>query len=78
MIAANSFYNSIKADGLTLGAVNRGIVFGQLLKADGVRYDVTKYSWIGSAASEPYVFWIRSDLPLNLGREWCILPQTIA
>jgi tripartite-type tricarboxylate transporter receptor subunit TctC len=34
-----------------------------LLKVEGVKFDMLKYSWIGSAAVETSVFAIRSDLP---------------
>ncbi len=63
MIAANHVYNIAKPDGLTLGSFNRYVVLGQLLKMEGVRFDLKKFSWIGSAASEAAVFTVRSDLP---------------
>ncbi len=63
IIAANYIYNQTKPDGLTIGTFNRGIPFAQLLKTEGVRYDVTKFSWIGSAAVEATILAIRSDLP---------------
>ena len=55
MIAANYLYNIAKPDGLTIGTFNRGLVFANLLKAEGGRYDLTKFSWIGSAAVESSV-----------------------
>ena len=63
MIAANYIYNVAKPDGLTLGTYNRGLPFAQLTKADGVRFDMRKYSWIGSASVDPTLFLVRSDLP---------------
>ncbi|MBI4632494.1 MAG: hypothetical protein HY742_01185 [Deltaproteobacteria bacterium] len=63
MIAANYLYNIAKPDGFTIGAFNRGLVFAQLLKADGVKFDLTKYAWIGSAAIESSVLVLRTDLP---------------
>ena len=63
MIAANHIYNIAKPDGLTLGTVNRGLPFAQLLKAQGVKFDLSKFSWIGSTAVESNVLTIRSDLP---------------
>ncbi len=63
IIAANHIYNQTKPDGLTIGTFNRGLPFAQLLKTEGVRYDVTKFSWIGSAAVEATIFAIRNDLP---------------
>ncbi len=63
MIAANYIYNLAKPDGLTIGTYNRGLPFAQITKVEGVRFDIRKYSWIGSVATEPTVFLIRSDLP---------------
>jgi len=60
MIAANHLYNLAKPDGMTIGTFNRGIPFAQLLKAEGVKFDLLKYSWIGSAAVEATVL---TDLP---------------
>ena len=65
LIAANHIYRIAKPDGLTIGAVNRGLPFAQLLKAEGVRFDLTKFSWIGSAAVEAIVLALRSDLPFK-------------
>ena len=63
IIAANHLYTAAKPDGLTIGAPQRGIPFAQLTKAEGVKFDVTKFSWIGSPCVEATVFCIRSDLP---------------
>lgn len=62
MIAANYLYNIAKPDGLTIGTFNRGLVFANLLKAEGGRYDLTKFSWIGSAAVESSVLIFYKDL----------------
>ena len=63
IIAANYVYNVAKPDGLTLGIVNRGLPFAALLKAEGVKFDIRKFSWIGSPTVESNVITIRSDLP---------------
>jgi tripartite-type tricarboxylate transporter receptor subunit TctC len=63
MIAANYIYNMAKPDGLTLGAINRVTPAAQLLKIEGVKFDMLKYSWIGSAAVETSAFVVRTDLP---------------
>lgn len=61
IIAANYIYNIAKPDGLTIGALDKGLPFAQLLKAEGVKFDVTKFSWIGSPGVEPVVLTVRSD-----------------
>ncbi len=63
MIGANHVYNIAKPDGFTIGAINRVTSSAQLLKVEGVKFDMLKFSWIGSMAVETSVFALRSDLP---------------
>ena len=63
MIGANYIYNVAKPDGFTIGAINRVTPSAQLFKIEGVKFDMLKYSWIGSAAVETSVLALRSDLP---------------
>ena len=54
VIGADTIY-AAKPDGLTIGTFNTGLIYMQLLRAPGVRFDLTKMSWIGKAASDPRV-----------------------
>ena len=54
-----------RPDGLTIGTFNTGLIYNQLIKADGVKFDLTKMSWIGKAASEPRVFVIGAQSPIK-------------
>jgi tripartite-type tricarboxylate transporter receptor subunit TctC len=63
IIAANHVYAVAKPDGLTIGTFNRNLPIAQLTRVEGVKYDMAKFAWIGSAASECTVLAIRSDLP---------------
>ncbi|MGB5081281.1 MAG: tripartite tricarboxylate transporter substrate-binding protein, partial [Burkholderiales bacterium] len=63
VIAANHLYKVAAPDGMTIGTFNRNLPIGQLLKVEGVQYDMLKFAWIGSAASESTILAIRSDLP---------------
>lgn len=63
VLVANHIYGIAKPDGLTIGSPQRGFPFAQLLKVAGVKFDVTKYSWIGSTAVESTVLVMRSALP---------------
>jgi len=65
MIVANTLFNLTKPDGLTFGIFNRGMPFAQLLKAEGVKFDLRKFAWIGSAAVETATFALRADLPFK-------------
>lgn len=63
IIAANNLYNLAKPDGLTIGCLNRSFVYGQLLKLDSVKFDMSKFCWIGSMGAEASVLAMRSTLP---------------
>ena len=63
MIAANHVYNTAKPDGLTLGAVYPALYFDQLSKRPEVRFDWTKFSWIGTPVTSNHLLYMRSDSP---------------
>jgi tripartite-type tricarboxylate transporter receptor subunit TctC len=65
MIAANYLYNVAKPDGLTMGAINAGLYFEQLVGRPEVKFDWTKYSWIGNATKSPQVLYMRADSPFK-------------
>ena len=62
LIAANHVFSVAKPDGLTIGTFNRNLPIAQLTKVDGVKFDMRKFVWIGSAASESTILAIRTDL----------------
>jgi tripartite-type tricarboxylate transporter receptor subunit TctC len=63
IIAANHVYNVVKPDGLTIATFNRNLPIAQLTGVPGVKFDMTKFAWVGSAASESTILAIRADLP---------------
>ncbi len=63
VVAANYLYNEAKRDGLSVGAFTGGILLAQLFKPPGVKFDLAKFSWIGSAAIESTILFVRTDLP---------------
>jgi len=63
MVATNHVFNIAKPDGLTLLAANPNVAIAQLVKEDALRFDVTKFAWIGSSGSDGVVLTIRSELP---------------
>src|ERR1044072_6061032 len=65
MIAANQVYNVAKPDGLTLGAIYPALYFEQLTKKPEVKFDWTKFTWIGNPVISNLVLYMRSDAPYN-------------
>src|SRR3954466_9653321 len=63
IISANHMYNVAKPDGLTIGTFNRNLPIAQLTRVEGVKFDLQKFAWIGSAANETTILAIRADLP---------------
>ena len=69
IVASNHVFNTAKPDGLTLLAANPNIAIAQLIKVEGVRFDVRKFEWLGSSGSDGVVLTIRSDLPYKTFEE---------
>src|SRR3712207_5922611 len=68
VIGANAIYAS-KADGLTIGTFNTGLIYNQLIGLEGVKFDLGKMSWIGKAASDPRVIVIAQQSPIKTFEE---------
>jgi tripartite-type tricarboxylate transporter receptor subunit TctC len=63
VVCANHIYNLAKPDGLTFAIIDRGLVWGQLYKVEGIKFDLRNFSWIGSPTIDSIVLVIRPDLP---------------
>ena len=60
LILGNHLYSVAKADGLTLGMPGRsGFVLAPIISAADTKYDLRKFTWIGSSASSNFVLWMR-------------------
>ena len=57
IIGANEIYHA-KPDGLTFGTFNKGLITAQIVGMEGIKFDLTKMSWLGSPASEPIFFMV--------------------
>ncbi|HET7679678.1 MAG TPA: tripartite tricarboxylate transporter substrate-binding protein [Xanthobacteraceae bacterium] len=64
LVGTNTIY-AAKPDGLTIGTFNTGLIYNQLIGLDGVKFDLTKMSWIGKASSEPRVIVIAAQSPIK-------------
>ena len=69
IVASNHVFNTARPDGLTLLAANPNIAIAQLIKVEGVRFDVRKFEWLGSSGSDGVVLTIRPDLPYKTFEE---------
>jgi putative tricarboxylic transport membrane protein len=64
LVGANTIYAS-RADGLTIGTFNTGLIYNQLVGLPGMKFDLTKMSWIGKATTEPRTITIAQQLPIK-------------
>lgn len=63
IIGANYIYGLAKSDGLFIGAIQPSIYFNQLLKQPEVKYDWSKFTWLGSSDKSDHLLYMRADLP---------------
>jgi tripartite-type tricarboxylate transporter receptor subunit TctC len=63
MIAANHVYNVASPDGLTIGAIFPALYFDQIIGRTEVKYDWSKFIWIGSPVTSNHLLYIRADSP---------------
>jgi len=64
IIGANETFMA-KPDGLTIGTFNTGLIYSQIVGQEGIRFDLTKYSWVGKANSELRVLIVGMKTPYN-------------
>ncbi len=63
IIGANYIYGLAKSDGSVIGAIQPSIYFNQLLKQAEVKYDWSKFTWLGSSDKSDHLLYMRADLP---------------
>ncbi len=64
IIGTNFIYNS-KPNGQTMGTFNTSMVYNQIVKAKGVKYDMAKMRYLGKSSSSPQVLMISTKHPLR-------------
>jgi tripartite-type tricarboxylate transporter receptor subunit TctC len=69
--------NASKPDGLTIGTFNTGLIYNQLINAEGVRFDLSKMSWVGKAASESRVVAIAAQSPIKTWQDLVSLKEPV-
>ena len=66
ILLGNHLYSIAKPDGLTMGMPGRSGFFLAALVGDAsARYDISKFTWIGSAGANNLIFWVRKGLGLK-------------
>ncbi len=64
LVGTNTIYAS-RADGTTIGTFNTGLIYNQLVGLPGMKFDLTKMSWIGKATTEPRAFVVAAQSPIK-------------
>jgi tripartite-type tricarboxylate transporter receptor subunit TctC len=61
LVATNYVYSVAKPDGLTIGFPSAAIYLDQIVGRSEVKFDIRKFSWIGSPVTEPMILYMRAD-----------------
>jgi tripartite-type tricarboxylate transporter receptor subunit TctC len=67
--AANYVYNVAKPDGLTLLAPHNNLYLSQLSGQKEVKFDLSKFLWIGSLENDDMMIFARADAPFKSIRD---------
>ena len=76
MIGANAIF-AAKPDGLTIGTFNTGLIYNQLIRQSGVRFDLDRMSWIGKAANDARVVAIAQQSPIKTYQDLAAQTQPV-
>jgi tripartite-type tricarboxylate transporter receptor subunit TctC len=75
MVAANYLHGVAKPDGLTIGMFQTHMYLQQLVKRPEVKFDVRKFSWIGSQERGTMMLYTRADAPFKTIEETINAPE---
>lgn len=62
IIGTNEIYNA-EPDGLTIGLTNHGLLFQQLVGAEGIKFDLANMTWLVRLVAEPRVMVVGTKTP---------------
>ncbi len=62
-IAANHIFSVAKPDGLSMGSVGPSLYLDQLVGKKEVHFDWSKFGWVGSTESTPWLLYMSSGAP---------------
>jgi len=64
VVGLNALYNS-KPDGLTFGTFSAALPLSQLVGLKGIKFDLTKMCWLGSAGTNPQTYIVSTKTPFK-------------
>jgi tripartite-type tricarboxylate transporter receptor subunit TctC len=67
--ATNHIFNVAEPDGLSVLAANPNVAMAQLAKLPNIRFDASKFLWLGSSGPDGSMFSIRASLPFKTFQE---------
>jgi len=62
IIGANEVY-AAKPDGLTIGTFNTALIYSQIVGVEGIKFDLTKYTWIAKMSSDNRALLVGAKTP---------------
>jgi tripartite-type tricarboxylate transporter receptor subunit TctC len=69
LAATNHLYNVAAKDGTVIGVIQRGMMIAHLTNPGSVHFDIAKFNWLGSLATETAVTAVRTDAPVQTTAE---------
>lgn len=65
VVAANYLYNIAPRDGTVIATVHGNVLVAPLLSTGQVRFDLSKFGWIGNVTRDTYVGYVMSSAPIR-------------
>jgi tripartite-type tricarboxylate transporter receptor subunit TctC len=65
LVAANNLYNTAPKDGSVIGFLQRGMLIAHLTNPAGVHFEIAKFNWLGSLATETAVSMAWATAPVQ-------------
>jgi tripartite-type tricarboxylate transporter receptor subunit TctC len=65
IVMFNHLYNAAPKDGTVIASTFGTLAINQLFKPDGIRYDASKFSWLGSVSRDVSVLAVNATAPVQ-------------
>ena len=66
VVAANYLYNIAPRDGTVIATVHGNVLVAPLLSTGQVKFDLSKFGWIGNVTRDTYVGYVMSGAPIKM------------